>query len=444
MFRTSIAKNILKIYFLKICLIFSGLFLIYYVSENINTVTILCICTIFSYVATFYINFNESIFRTYIGKWIVPITFLVLVILNISGLIGTLTGSSNNQANSNLLLGAPFYFLSAAAFISDICLKKQSLPSLIDYFVYLCLPFKLLAGPLETPKLFNQIKIWSPRFTWWKFGIAWPWIVLGTFMKFVIANRLAPALNLEFTSPLTTLLTAAIFELKFYFDFAGYSFMGYGFAILFGFNINQNFKHPFFASNIVLFWHRWHISLGEFLRRYILDPNLKLFPSKHHKMIFASSIFLVSALWHGGTLNYALWGLFHGCVYFTYITFFKRKKNPKLIGYLSMGGFFIFGRFLAIDSTFLRLLIKIKILFIWPFFFKDIFQSPLIEYVFLNSEIKGLIGAIIFLILEAMSLKFYSLNKPYHLFRKPLFSMGLLLTIMFFGTNSKVLLYARF
>jgi len=358
-------------------------------------------------------------------------------------LIGTLTGSSNNQSNSNLLLGAPFYFLSAAAFISDVCLKKQSLPSLIDYFVYLCLPFKLLAGPLETPKLLNQIKIWSPRFTWWKFGIAWPWIVLGTFMKFVIANRLAPTLNLEFTSPLTTIITAAIFELKFYFDFAGYSFMGYGFALLCGFRINQNFKHPFFASNVIIFWHRWHISLGEFLRRYILDPNLKLFSSRNQKMIFASSIFLVSALWHGGTMNYALWGLFHGSVYFAFIAFFKKKKNLKLIGYLSMILFFIFGRFLAIDSNFDRLYVKINQFLEIPIHIDNILKLPKIEYSFLKMEFNGIAVAIIFLILEAVSMHLYSINRPYHLFRKPIIALILVIVVLFYGLSSSNLLYAR-
>ena len=440
---TSKIKNILKINFLKTCLVFSGLFLIYDVSENVFAVCILFACAILSYFLAFFISRKESSFRLTLGKLIVPMTFVFIVILNVTGLIGTLTGSTDNQANVSLLLGAPFYFLSAAAFISDICLKKQSLPNLLDYFVYLCLPFKLLAGPLEPPRLLNHIRTWSPRFTWWKFGIAWPWIVLGTFMKFVIANRLTPSLNLEFTSPLTTIITAAIFELKFYFDFAGYSFMGYGCALLCGFKVNQNFRHPFFATNVVIFWHRWHISLGEFLRRYILDPNLKLFSYRNQKIIFASSIFLVSALWHGGTMNYALWGFFHGCVYFFYIAYFKKKNIPKLIGYVSMMLFFIFGRFLAIDSDFSRLLIKIKMLWDWSFSLEHFSQLAIIEYSFFDKELKGLAIAALFLILEAISLKRYSVKRPYHLFRKPLVALGLMLFILFFGLSSKSLIYAR-
>ena len=99
---------------------------------------------------------------------------------------------------------------------------------------------------------------------------AWPWLALGTVMKFVIGNRLTPAVTLGDTHPTVALLTAAIFELKFYFDFAGYSFIGYGGALLFGFRISRNFTHPFLASNVVLFWRRWHMSLGRFLARYLL------------------------------------------------------------------------------------------------------------------------------------------------------------------------------
>ena len=114
-----------KINFLKTCLVFSGLFLIYDVSENAFTVFILFACTVLSYFVAFFISNQESYFRLTLGKWIVPLTFVLIVILNVSGLIGTLTGTTNNQTNTSLLLGSTFYLLSAAAFISDICLKKQ-------------------------------------------------------------------------------------------------------------------------------------------------------------------------------------------------------------------------------------------------------------------------------------------------------------------------------
>lgn len=143
-------------------------------------------------------------------------------------------------------------------------------PGALDFFTYVALPFKLLAGPLEPPSFIRQLQQWQPRFSLVRVTAAWPWLALGTVMKFVIGNRLTPAVTLGDTHPTVALLTAAIFELKFCFDFAGYSFIGYGGALLFGFRISRNFTHPFLASNVVLFWRRWHMSLGRFLARYLL------------------------------------------------------------------------------------------------------------------------------------------------------------------------------
>ena len=73
---TSKIKNILKINFLKTCLVFSGLFLIYDVSENVFAVCILFACAILSYFLAFFISRKESSFRLTLGKLIVPMTFV--------------------------------------------------------------------------------------------------------------------------------------------------------------------------------------------------------------------------------------------------------------------------------------------------------------------------------------------------------------------------------
>ena len=89
-------------------------------------------------------------------------------------------------------------------------------------------------------------------------------------MKFCIGSRLTPSNLLEYDDPVGSFICAFIFELKFYFDFAGYSFLVFGLAKLFNINLTLNFNHPFTANNVVEFWHKWHISLGKFLQRYIL------------------------------------------------------------------------------------------------------------------------------------------------------------------------------
>ena len=140
-------------------------------------------------------------------------------------------------------------------------------------------------------------------------------------MKFCISSRLTPNELLDFTDPVGSFICAFIFELKFYFDFAGYSFIVYGLAKLFNLKLILNFNHPFTANNVVEFWHKWHVSLGKFLQRYILNKNLNIFKSRISKAIFASTIFIISAMWHGGTANYFFGALSWPCLLILYTIF---------------------------------------------------------------------------------------------------------------------------
>lgn len=431
--------------FFKLFLSFSGFYLLGSISGSTYTVIALGGCAVFSYGFAYLLNSKiDSNYCKFVGRSVVPVALLSIVLLNMTGLIGTLTGTADvTQQSYALLLAAPFYLLSAAAFVAEVALKKLPLPGFLDYLTYLALPFKLLAGPLELPRLLLRLKHLSPRFTWWRFSAAWPWITLGAFMKFVIANRLSPSTNISLTDPVSSLITAAVFELKFYFDFAGYSFIGYGAALAFGLSINQNFAHPFFAPNVVIFWRRWHMSLGRFLSRYILEPNLALFSSRQTKIIFASGIFFVSALWHGGTGNYVLWGLFHGACYFFYVQYIKRQDIPSLIGLMTMISFFVLGRFLAIDSDVPRLMEKVSSLFGAPSAASHTSVHSIPSYFFSSQEIKALVAAAVFLNLEAISLRLYTVNRPYHLFRKPIAAFCILIAYLILGIDSGALLYAR-
>jgi alginate O-acetyltransferase complex protein AlgI len=427
----------------KIILCGSGFLLLAFVGGSILPMVSLFACATITYGFALHLQASTNAqYKKIIGRWSVLFALALIVTLNLTGQIGTLTGTSDSaQSSFSLLLAAPFYFLSAAAFMSDIALSKLKMPKFLDYLTYLSLPFKLLAGPLELPRLLGQIERFTPRFAWWRFSAAWPWMAMGAFMKFVIANRLNPSANLDLTDPIFTLTTAAVFELKFYFDFAGYSFIGYGAALCIGFRMNKNFAHPFFASNVVNFWRQWHMSLGRFLSRYVLEPNLSFFSSRRAKVFFASCIFFVSALWHGGTLNYLLWGFFHAAVYFIYVSYLKRRNINHSVGILSMVIFFVMGRFFAIDANEMRLQEKIYSVFILSNYQLD--NEIFINYIISDSEIKALIAAFLFLSMEFLSLRLYSSHRSYHLFRKPLFALFLLIIFIFFGTDTGNLLYAR-
>lgn len=380
--------------------------------------------------------------RRLIGRIAVPVAVVALVLLNVTGLVGTLTGAQSAVAGSSLI-GLPFYLLSAAAFIVEMCSLRSHLPKFLDYLVYMVLPFKLLAGPLESPRLLLQIKACRFDIRWSRLRVAWSWVVLGAFMKYVVANRLDPARHLIHTDPMTSFLVAAIFELKFYFDFAGYSFMAYGAALVIGLHLNRNFDHPFLARNVVLFWRSWHMSLGRYLAKYVLEPNLSIWRGREQKIIFASGIFLVSAMWHGGTLNYLLWGFFHGACYYIYGQSVRHHHVPVWLGRLAMLLFFVFGRMLAIDADGARLLQRLGNYFSPRAYSFDMGRASAGMPFLSNAEVSALIVAALFLLAEIASKQRYPHRNGYHLMRRPVGAFALLMLFILFGVDDGSLLYAR-
>ena len=429
----------------KLALSAHGLAFLGQTSGTLSAPALLTSATLLGFMTIRVVNSMSSMrLRRLIGRLVVPLAFILLVLLNVTGWIGTLTGSDQATSFKNLsLVAAPFYLLSIAAVIADVANKRMRAPGALDFFTYVALPFKLLAGPLEPPTFIRQLQKWQPRFSLVRVTAAWPWLALGTVMKFVIGNRLTPAVTLGDTHPTVALLTAAIFELKFYFDFAGYSFIGYGGALLFGFRMNRNFASPFFASNVVLFWRRWHMSLGRFLARYLLEPNVGKIRGRPARMLFTSAIFLVSAMWHGGTGNYALWGLFHGTCYFLWISRLKHWRFPRSVGIATMICFFIMGRFLAIEAQWSRLTEKLSGLVDPHAWASDLTNLSVRLLPILSTQLKPLLAAVLFLAFEGWSNRRYGMSRPYHGFRRPYVGLILLVISLLFAAQEGGLLYAR-
>jgi len=429
---TTVAKWLL-------CLL--GFTLLFWVSQSLWAPVVLLATTALSFVIGLAVHaMARSALHTLVARAAVPLALVGLVLLNVTGLIGTLTGAQAAQelGASSALIAMPFYLLSAAAFMADMAGQRTRPPGFLDFLVYMALPFKLLAGPLESPRLLEQIQRFSYSLRRSRLLVAWPWLAMGAFMKYVVANRLDPARHLVDTDPITSFLTAAVFELKFYFDFAGYSFMAYGAAIAVGLRISQNFDSPFLAPNVVLFWRRWHMSLGRFLSRYVLEPNLSLWNGRTQKLLFASAIFLVSAMWHGGTLNYLFWGLFHGSCYFAYGQWMKRRTVLRWAGILAMLLFFVVGRMFAIDANSARLLTRLA------GFFDPAAYAGHLGLQFLTSPESGaLVLAALFLAAEVWSSKRYPHRQGYHLLRRPVCALIFSILFVLFGDNTGTLLYAR-
>jgi len=102
-------------------------------------------------------------------------------------------------------------------------------------------------------------------------------------------------------------------------DFSGYMDIVIGTGVLAGWIPPENFDRPYLSRNIVVFWTRWHITLGTWLRDYVFVPvslALQRRASAPSPLVcgivgyFAAMV--VCGLWHRSDPQFVLWGALHG------------------------------------------------------------------------------------------------------------------------------------
>jgi D-alanyl-lipoteichoic acid acyltransferase DltB (MBOAT superfamily) len=99
-------------------------------------------------------------------------------------------------------------------------------------------------------------------------------------------------------------------------DFAGYTDLARGSALLLGFDLPLNFRQPYLAATLTDFWNRWHMSLTAWFREYLYFPLtralLTLTRRRYATLVQAGANLLTMAvigLWHGSTGTFLMWGL---------------------------------------------------------------------------------------------------------------------------------------
>ncbi|MCR5694519.1 MAG: MBOAT family protein [Clostridia bacterium] len=142
--------------------------------------------------------------------------------------------------------------------------------------------------------------------------------VTGLAKKLLIANTVALLADAVFDAAPETvtggaaILGAVCYMLQIYFDFSGYSDMAIGMGRMFGFTINENFKHPYASLSVREFWRRWHISLSSWFRDYLYIPLGGNRKGRFRTVLNKLTVFFLTGLWHGAGFTFILWGLWHG------------------------------------------------------------------------------------------------------------------------------------
>ena len=223
--------------------------------------------------------------------------------------------------NAGIPIGLSFYSFQAISYMADLRLgKMEPHKNFIDFALYMVWFPKWMSGPIERVGSFTQqieklgqVKLFDENRI--KRGLSYT--LWGLFMKLVIADRLGVMVDTVYSDipeygALTLALTAALYSIQIYCDFAGYTNTMIGISSLFGLELTQNFRIPYLAENVVEFWRRWHISLSSFLKDYIYIPLGGNRKGNARKALNTIVVFIVCGAWHGAGLSFLAWGLMHG------------------------------------------------------------------------------------------------------------------------------------
>lgn len=194
---------------------------------------------------------------------------------------------------------------------------------------------QLVAGPIERPQnLLHQFREYH-AFDYERVVAGLQLMLWGFFKKVVIADRLAPFVNLVYDDPhsyrgVSLIVATVFFAFQIYCDFSGYSDIAIGSAQVMGFRLMKNFDRPYFSKSISEFWKRWHISLSTWFKDYLyvsLGGNRVARPRWYFNLFVT---FLVSGLWHGANWTYVIWGAINGGYLVCEILFGEAAKKLGL------------------------------------------------------------------------------------------------------------------
>ncbi|MEG1292334.1 MAG: MBOAT family O-acyltransferase, partial [Lachnospiraceae bacterium] len=324
-----------------------GFSYLYYISGGIKITFFLLFSTITTYAAGRMLeNVSMQGLEKKLAKHKKKMILITALFLNF-GMLGVLKYANfaihtanelfhTGYADVNLLLplGISFYTFQSMGYILDVywgrCKAEQNV---FRFALFVSFFPQILQGPigrfstlgkqLYEEHHLNQIMIERglQRILW------------GYFKKLIIADNAVIFVDAIFGDPQKynglSIIGLLAYSIQLYCDFSGGMDVVIGIAQMFGIRLDENFKRPYFAISITDFWHRWHITLGTWMKDYIFYPiSLSKWMNRFGK--FAKKIcgkqigrtlpiclaniivFLVVGIWHGAAWKYIIYGLYNG------------------------------------------------------------------------------------------------------------------------------------
>lgn len=245
------------------------------------------------------------------------------------GLIAGLLGNDSVISEVHWLasLGISFYTLQMVGYLTDVywgISKPQK--NIAKLALFNCYFPQMISGPISRYHELEETLFGIHKFDAQKVYQGMLRILIGFFKKLVISEHLIKVTDAIYANPaeyggVFVWIGTALYVIQIYADFAGCMDIIMGVSECFGVILPENFKTPFCSATIQEFWQRWHITLGTWLKDYIMYPILrsglwskytknvkKKWGKRAAKLIPTFTGMLIlwfgMGLWHGGGWNY--------------------------------------------------------------------------------------------------------------------------------------------
>ena len=268
-------------------------------------------------------------------SFLVVFKYLGFFAMNINGLFNLLRINYDIKVMRFIApVGISFYTLMALSYILDVYNGKiRGEKSFVKVALFLSFFPQIMEGPIARFSDTADGLSSGKKVKYSNMVLGYQRIMYGFFKKKLVADRLNALVSTVFNNyasynGFTILMGAIGYTVMLYMEFSGTMDVVVGTGQIFGVNIPENFRQPFFSKNVSEFWTRWHISLGTWFKDYIYYPislskplkkltlKLRKVFGNHYGPLVSGSIALLvvwflNGLWHGAGYTFLFFGMYH-------------------------------------------------------------------------------------------------------------------------------------
>lgn len=231
-------------------------------------------------------------------------------------------------------IGISYYTLQAVSYMTDVyrgtVRTERCLPKLALYLSFFP---QIMEGPISRYHETAEALYAGKDISYGNLAFGYQRIIWGLCKKMLIADRLAPLVqkvfgDYESYDGAAVAVAVICYTIQLYMEFSGCMDIVIGSGEIFGIRIPENFRQPFFAKNASDFWHRWHITLGTWLKDYVFYPVSLAKPVKKlarkvkerfgigvskfaAPTVSLFCVWLINGIWHGAGWTYIFYGMYY-------------------------------------------------------------------------------------------------------------------------------------